>query len=208
MTRLKKAEGLESLSNDCSFHAKEFIFFDKSTRALRFGVKADPDGGIPIDKAASLLAVHCVARHQVPEDFGVLVGIGGELPDGLVERAARLIESCSDFSATDSPAQLTKRESEVLDGITQTLTNKEIASMLNVSERTVKFHVSSLFGKFHVKRRVDLLLEGDGFLREAQHRREAESRVPRANEATIGPEPAGLGVIVVPRMPAQIRSCR
>jgi DNA-binding CsgD family transcriptional regulator len=208
MMRLKKAERHQSLSNGCSFYAREFVFFDKSTGARRFEVKADPDGRMPIDKAASLLAVHCVARHQAPGDFGVLVGIRGELLDGLVKRAARLIESCSDSPGPDSPAHLTRRQSEVLDGIAQTLTNKEIASMLNVSERTVKFHVSSLFDKFHVKRRVDLMLGADVYLREARHNRETEPRLPRANETSIGPEAPGLALIVAPPISAQIRPCR
>jgi DNA-binding CsgD family transcriptional regulator len=208
MMHLKKAERHESLPNGCSFQAREFVFFDKSTRARRFEVKADPDGRIPVDKAASLLAVHCVARHQVPGDFEVLVGTGADLIDGLVKRAARLIESCSDSPGPDSPAHLTRRQSEVLDGIAQTLTNKEIASMLNVSERTVKFHVSSLFDKFHVKRRVDLMLGADVYLREARRKRETEPRVPRANETGIGQHPASQSVIMAPPIPTQIRSCR
>jgi DNA-binding CsgD family transcriptional regulator len=206
--RLKKPERHQSPSNGYSFHAKEFVFFDKSTGARRFEVNADPDGRIPADKAASLLAVHCVARHQLPADFGVLVCVGEDLIDVLVKRATRLIESCSDFPEPDAPAQLTRRQSEVLDGIAQTLTNKEIASVLHLSERTVKFHVSSLFGKFHVKRRVDLMLEADGFLRETRHKSETEPRVPRAKERSIAPGPAGPVVIVAPPIPAQVRPHR
>jgi DNA-binding CsgD family transcriptional regulator len=36
--------------------------------------------------------------------------------------------------------------------------NKEIALRLNISERTVKFHVSNLLAKFGVRRRADLIL--------------------------------------------------
>jgi hypothetical protein len=46
----------------------------------------------------------------------------------------------------------------------QNLSNKEIATKLNVSVRTVKFHVSTLLEKFEVRGRVDLMLEAAEFL--------------------------------------------
>jgi hypothetical protein len=39
------------------------------------------------------------------------------------------------------------------------LANKEIAVSLNLSERTVKFHVSSLLAKFRVRGRMELVRE-------------------------------------------------
>ena len=41
----------------------------------------------------------------------------------------------------------------------KSLANKEIASDLNLSERTVKFHVSSLLAKFRVRGRMELVRE-------------------------------------------------
>ena len=57
-----------------------------------------------------------------------------------------------------SPANITLREREVLNALLENLANKEIADRLNISERTVKFHVSSLLEKFSVRRRADLIL--------------------------------------------------
>jgi DNA-binding NarL/FixJ family response regulator len=57
-----------------------------------------------------------------------------------------------------SPANITAREREVLNALLENLANKEIADRLNISERTVKFHVSSLLEKFSVRRRADLIL--------------------------------------------------
>jgi DNA-binding NarL/FixJ family response regulator len=54
--------------------------------------------------------------------------------------------------------ELSRREQEVLDTLLENLTNKEIASKFNISERTVKFHVSNLLSKFGVRRRADLIL--------------------------------------------------
>jgi len=53
---------------------------------------------------------------------------------------------------------LSRREQEVLDSLLENLSNKEIASKLNIAERTVKFHVSNLLNKFGVRRRADLIL--------------------------------------------------
>jgi len=53
---------------------------------------------------------------------------------------------------------LSRREQEVLDALLENLANKEIASRLNIAERTVKFHVSNLLSKFGVRRRADLIL--------------------------------------------------
>ena len=58
----------------------------------------------------------------------------------------------------DAASDLSRREREVLDALLENLANKEIASRLNISERTVKFHVSNLLSKFGVRRRADLIL--------------------------------------------------
>lgn len=50
----------------------------------------------------------------------------------------------------------TKREHEVLKGLIRGLSNKEIANELNLSERTIKFHVSSLLTKTKTGSRFDL----------------------------------------------------
>ncbi|MGE5277767.1 MAG: LuxR C-terminal-related transcriptional regulator, partial [Acidobacteriota bacterium] len=57
-----------------------------------------------------------------------------------------------------SAADLTSRERQVLDGLMENLSNKEIASRLGISERGVKFHVSNLLSKYRVRRRSDLVL--------------------------------------------------
>ncbi len=53
---------------------------------------------------------------------------------------------------------LTKREKEVTLSVSKGLTNREIASQLNVSERTVKSHLGSIFKKLELKDRVALIL--------------------------------------------------
>jgi len=61
---------------------------------------------------------------------------------------------------TPTPAggSLSGREQQVLDGLLENLSNKEIGARLHITERTVKFHVSRILAKFQVQRRADLIL--------------------------------------------------
>ena len=54
--------------------------------------------------------------------------------------------------------ELTRREREVFENMRRGMCNKEIAVELNLSERTVKFHASSLYAKIPgVKNRGDIM---------------------------------------------------
>jgi RNA polymerase sigma factor (sigma-70 family) len=53
--------------------------------------------------------------------------------------------------------QLTEREREIVQWVMQGMTNKEIASRLGISEKTVKTHLHNAFGKLKVSRRFQLL---------------------------------------------------
>lgn len=55
---------------------------------------------------------------------------------------------------------LTASESKVMDALygPPMQTNKEIAAKLNISERTVKFHISSLLAKYGAKSRRELFM--------------------------------------------------
>jgi DNA-binding NarL/FixJ family response regulator len=74
----------------------------------------------------------------------------------LIIKAQTALEGSNGVGAS---VNLSRRELEVLYGVVRTLANKEIASELNVTERTVKFHVSSLLAKFKVRSRMELRRE-------------------------------------------------
>lgn len=59
---------------------------------------------------------------------------------------------------SSSNRALTRRQQDVLDALIQQLSNKEIGIKLNISTRTVKFHISNILGKYGVRRRSDLIL--------------------------------------------------
>ncbi len=54
-----------------------------------------------------------------------------------------------------SPEHLTLREREVLEMMTEGLSNKEIATQLHISVHTVKFHISSILGKLGASSRTE-----------------------------------------------------
>jgi len=112
---------------------------------LRLGVK----GILTYDEAREQLirALPLVANGGFWVPRQVLSGF----VDSILTNQTRRLKS-------DSVANLSRREQEVLDSLLENLSNKEIASKLNIAERTVKFHVSNLLTKFGVRRRADLIL--------------------------------------------------
>ena len=133
-----------------------YLFYEKSSGTAHFHVEAGPSGELPVDHAAGLLAMHCLVRGQSPSDYLIMVPAAPECLCGLEEKAQKLLHA---GHKVKNAVKLTRREEEVLDGIFRGLANKEIASELNLSERTVKFHVSSLLAKYKVRSRMELVRE-------------------------------------------------
>jgi DNA-binding NarL/FixJ family response regulator len=154
--------------------ANIYLFYEKTSGTAHFHVEAGPSGELPVDHAAGLLAMHCMVRGQSPSDYLIMVPTASENIQELTDKAQKLLEA---GQSVKTSVKLTRREKEVLDGILRSLANKEIASELNLSERTVKFHVSSLLAKFKVHSRMELM-------------REASQRTMRPFPAAAGAPPA------------------
>ena len=60
--------------------------------------------------------------------------------------------------AASKPNDLTGREEEILSLVSGGMTNKEIASCLNLTERAVKHHMTSMMRKSNVRNRVEAML--------------------------------------------------
>ena len=146
----------QEMNSRPGFPRDVFFFYEKKTGVAHFHVEAGPDGRFPLDQAAGLLAMHCMVRGQSPSDYVVMVQAEDEILEGLNEKADKLLEA---GKSVHSQIELTRREEEVLAGLMNSLANKEIAANLNLSERTVKFHVSSLLAKFRVRGRMELVRE-------------------------------------------------
>jgi DNA-binding CsgD family transcriptional regulator len=135
---------------------EKYFFYERNTGVSHFHVETGADGRFPVEQAAGLLAMHCMVRNQTPLDYVVLVEANTSHLEDLTDKALKLLEA---GRAVKTQVKLTRREQEVLNGVVRSLANKEIAASLNLSERTVKFHVSSLLAKFRVRGRMELVRE-------------------------------------------------
>jgi len=63
-------------------------------------------------------------------------------------------ENAVTTTTEDGLKQLTLREREVLEMVSQRATNKEIAAALSISEYTVKNHLSNILAKLHLRNRA------------------------------------------------------
>ena len=71
------------------------------------------------------------------------------------ERVNQYLRERGMFGAEEDPfSVLTERELDVLHELAQGLSNKQIASVLNISEQTVKVHIRNLLRKLNVRSRV------------------------------------------------------
>jgi DNA-binding NarL/FixJ family response regulator len=71
---------------------------------------------------------------------------------------ALTLQHLTDFPSriSSSEEQLTKRERQIADGVVRGLRNKEIARLLNISEKTVKSHLNNIFQKLRLEGRFAL----------------------------------------------------
>ena len=113
-----------------------------------------------LQMGAKGLLSYSEAREQLPHALPLVAEGGFWVPravlSGFVDSI--LAGTQSRRLKADSTASLSRREQEVLNCLLENLANKEIGNKLNISERTVKFHVSNLLSKFGVRRRADLIL--------------------------------------------------
>jgi DNA-binding NarL/FixJ family response regulator len=105
-------------------------------------------GLLPLDSSAEEMRAAVLALHQ-----------------GLIVAAPGLLEAHLDRPAGPPLAAplvepLTERELEVLQLLAQGLANKQIALALQISEHTVKFHVSALYAKLGAANRTEAVRIG------------------------------------------------
>lgn len=141
-----------------------FVFCEKTTGVAQFRAGSPSESEFSLDRLAGLFAMQCLVRGHDPNDFVVLVPARKEIAGELVSRAKDLLE---EGRAVAGPSSLSPRQKEILHSVLCNRANKEIASKLNITVRTVKFHISSLLSKFGVDNRTDLARRAAGLLRPA-----------------------------------------
>lgn len=137
-----------------------FVFCETTTGVAQFRTESTADPESTVERVAGLLAMQCLVRGQNPSDFQVLVPAETVLMGRLVSRAEELLQEGRSIAC---PASLSPRQKEVLHSVLSNRANKEIASKLNITVRTVKFHISTLLSKFGVETRLELARRAAGF---------------------------------------------
>lgn len=108
---------------------------------------------------------HAMATPQMLRQVATVVTNGGmwlgpELLDRIIATTSRIVPPQPE---TPSLASLTAREKEVALAVGRGLSNREVAELLEISERTVKAHLGAIFEKLQVRDRLQLaLLLGQG----------------------------------------------
>ncbi len=129
-------------------------------RVIVVAEKFDQDGAFSLLRLGSKgLLTFGEANEQLGRAVQEVAGGGFWVPRTLLSRFVdETISSTRRPRGPAGPARLSRREKEVMEALLENLSNKEIASRLNMSERTAKFHVSNLLAKYGVRRRADLIL--------------------------------------------------
>lgn len=114
-------------------------------RLLRSGVRA------VLDRDA--------AQHEI---LAAVEAVSAGLTALAPEQMDLLLPSTADNDESEPwlHEELTARESEVLTMLAEGTSNKEIAARLNLSEHTVKFHVSSILAKLGATTRTEAVSRG------------------------------------------------
>ncbi len=100
-----------------------------------------------------------VAR-QLPKAVRMVARGGFWIPRKVMSDYLALLQSGRRAPLSSrAGGKLSRREKEVLELLLKSLSNKEISSSLNISESTVKFHISNIFHHYGVQRRADLILQ-------------------------------------------------
>lgn len=123
---------------------------DCATRILVFTAYDDDD--LIVDAVRAGVDGYLLKGTGRDELLGAIATVarGGKLLQAGV--ATKILARLGDPS---SPVQLTPREQEVVELLAEGLSNKEVARVLGITERTAKFHVSSLLQKLDVENRTE-----------------------------------------------------
>jgi NarL family two-component system response regulator YdfI len=170
---------LNTLADELADSAPDVVLVDSSGEPVEPMMGSILGSGLAADLNVVLLgdgmtgAVSADARRA-----GIRAALPGDIsPDQLVSALQAAASGLfvlhpqhakEGFPASSTPARtldelaesLTRRELEVLQMLAAGLSNKEIASRLNISDHTVKFHVASILGKLGAASRTEAVSLG------------------------------------------------
>ena len=129
---------------------------DHVIAALKAGARGYVSKGISARELVSILqAIHEGESYVTPSLAAHLLL---ELSNTTYSTSSTSSTSSTHRSSSPSLGELNERERQVLEGVAEGLSNKEIALRCHLTEKTVKHYVSSILQKLHVHNRVEAAL--------------------------------------------------
>jgi len=135
---------------------------------LREGLPGASDGAREVptvvltDSSVSMHALRGSVRAILPWEAPIeqIVAALFAASAGLVAIPAELNSRATSVGTQEDVEPLTPRELEALEMLAEGLSNKQIASRLNISEHTAKFHVNAILSKLHAGTRTEAVIRG------------------------------------------------
>ncbi len=130
---------------------------DDAVRELRLAIEANDDAGTPPYAAlARFELAKVLTRRRRPGDVEEAHALAA-LASAAAERLGMVpLRRNADALRGDSPGSLTRREREVAAHLADGLTNKQIAALLHISERTAESHVQHILTKLGFTNRAQV----------------------------------------------------
>ncbi len=105
-------------------------------------------------------ATGCLLTREIPansDEVAVIIQMMADNSCFVASPEAQKVLQAYLQESFDRAPPLSPREQEVLTLLAHGYTDKEIGRMLNISQRTVKFHVANIKAKFGVSSRVEIV---------------------------------------------------
>jgi DNA-binding NarL/FixJ family response regulator len=100
------------------------------------------------------------ARREIREVLqraGIRIAAEGDTVDDLSAHPGEVLVMPAEPASDGMEETLTARELEVLELLAEGLSNRSAAERLGISEHTVKFHVSAIYGKLGASSRAQAI---------------------------------------------------
>ena len=162
-----RAHDLDTI--DCILLADEELLADAARslrdddRAMALVVISDGDQAVATLRSLPLRGWGIVSHDAGTAELAATIQAAAQgavvLPLPLAQRLISARPSIQTIGE-GLPDALTAREREVLQQVSQGLSNKMIARVLHISEHTVKFHVSSIYAKLGAANRTEAVNRG------------------------------------------------
>ena len=161
MTIVAEGAGLRNLKSFARELSPDFIFLDNRESAYDIE-KIMRLGEI---KRPGIRVIQFTEGGAAGEGIPNLINVNHETTSTelveVIKRGAGENPAPADKKTDESkPSKITKTESRIIKLIAAGESNKDIAELLSVSEKTVKAHITNIFHKLHLQNRYQLMIYG------------------------------------------------